>query len=301
MDNTIIVSDGEASPAPKKRKKFPVFAVINGIILGLFALLCLYPFVNLLLTSFSSQADYLNSFMLVIPCHFNFEAYKLIFMEDNIGRAFLLSLFVTIVGTAYSLVLTSLGAFVLTRRRLVGGKVFFAFVFIPMFFSGGLIPFFLTVKDLGLYDKVWSLFIPFGINIFNMIILRNFFSQMPAGIEESARMDGANDFTVFFRFVLPLSKAGLATIGLYYLVGYWNDWYWPMIFTGSNLDFTLAYALRDMLAQSTTDTSGSDPSLLYNQSREAATVIVALLPIVAIYPFIQKYFVKGVMLGAIKS
>ena len=299
--NRNVQTSKTAEIQPRKKRKFPIFQIINGTILILFSLLCLYPFFNLVLTSFSSQGDYLNSFMVVIPRHFNIEAYKQIFIQGNIGRAFLLSVFVTVAGTLYSMVLTALGAYAMTKRDLVGRKVFFIFIFITMFFSGGLIPFFLTVKDLGLYDNIFSLFIPFGINTFNMIILRNFFAQVPQSVVESCKLVGANDFTILWRFILPLSKAGLATIALFYLVERWNDWYWPMIFTGENLPATLAYELRNILSQKTTDASGSDPTLLYQQGREAATIIVALLPIVAVYPFIQKYFVKGVMLGAVKA
>ena len=273
--------------------------------LVLFGFLCLYPFVNQILISFASPADYLNSVLIVIPKNFNIEAYKYIFFQDRIGMAFAISLGVTVFGTAFNMLMTTFGAYALTKKQMPGRKLFFAFVLITMFFGGGLIPFYLTVKELGLSNSLLSLIFPFSINTFNMIILKKYFNQVPASVIESCKMDGAGEFTLLLRIVLPLSLAGIATISLFYLVERWNDWYWPMLFITDSGKFPLALELRNILSSNqSTGTGGGgnvDPSMLFSEGQKAATIVLAIFPILIAYPFVQKYFVKGVMLGAIKE
>ncbi len=288
-----------------KRKKIVAFDIINTAILLIFSLLCLYPFVNILLTSFSTEVDYYASTFMVIPRRLNFEAYKYIFLEGGILRSFLNSVFVGVVGVTYSMLLTSFGAYALTKKRLPGRKILFTFILITMFFGGGTIPTFLVIKDLGLYNNLLGLVLPFGISSYNMIVLRNFYANVPEEVIESAKLDGANDFIILFRLTMPLSLAGIATIALFYFVAKWNEWYWPMLLLQDTDKYTLSLQLRNILSDlQSADYNNSinvDSSKLYSKGQDSASIVVAILPILCIYPFVQKYFVKGVMLGSVKS
>lgn len=288
-----------------KRNKNTIFDIVIIVILALFSICCLYPFINILLTSFSTEADYLNSNILVIPRHFNIESYRYIFLEGGMLKSFGISGLVSICGVIYSMVLTSLGAYVLSKKKLPGQKIFFTMILITMFFGGGIIPFFFVLKSLKLYNSLLGLFIPFGISAYNMIVLRNFFVSVPDEVIESAKLDGASDFTILTRIVVPLSKAGFATIMLFYFVGFYNDWYWPMILIQNEDLYPLSLKLRNILSNAQAadyyKQINVDSGLLYSKGQDSASIIVSLIPILVIYPFVQKYFVKGVMLGSVKS
>ncbi len=298
-----------AAPAAKKRKKRKVkaFDVVIIAFFALFALVCVMPIVYLVLLSFASKSDYLqasSTTVLVFPLHFNFENYKVTLYQDNIMQAFGVSLFVTIFGCVYSMVLTSLGAYAFTKKGVPGLRIIFFFIVFTMFFGGGLVPMYLTIKDTVGTDNLFSLVIPFGINTFNMIILRNFFNQVPESIIDSCRLDGASEWRILFTFVLPLSGAGMATVLLYYIVAKWDDWYWPSLLLSNAKNLSpLALKIREGLnnARGEGQGGGWDPSRVFEQGSNAAMMIIGLLPIMAIYPFLQKYFTKGVMVGAIKS
>lgn len=295
----------ELAMSKRKKKKIDAFEIINIVVLTLFSLACLYPFVNILLTSFSTEVDYYASTLLVIPRHFTFEAYRYIFLEGGMLRAFLNSVLVAVLGVVYSMLMTSLGAYALTKRDMPGRKILFTFILITMFFGGGVIPFFLVIKDLGLYNSLLGLIIPFGINTFNMILLRNFFASVPNEVIESAKLDGANEFSILFKIIIPLSLAGIATIALFYFVSYWNDWYWPMLLLQDEELYTLSLKLRNILsnlqAADYFSSIGVDSEKLYANGQNAASIIVSMVPILCVYPFVQKYFVKGVMLGSVKT
>lgn len=291
----------------KKKKRIAVFDIFNYIFLLLLSLICIFPVAYELLLSFSSKTDYLNSTILVIPYHFNFEAYKYIFGQGRVLRALGVSVLVTVIGTIYSLILTFFGAYAFTKKNVPGLKIFFTIMIITMFFSGGIIPFYLTVKSIVGLNSLASLIIPFGINAFNLIIMRNFFSQVPNEIIESAKLDGASEFRILFQLVVPLSKSGIATVLLWYVVSYWDAWYWPSFFLNKKEElYPLALELRNLLQ----GLDGSNPvapgteldgTQLFGQGQNAATIMISILPILIFYPFIQKYFVKGVMLGSVKG
>lgn len=293
----------------KQKKREPrdwgIGMVLIYIVMILFALACAFPLLYELLLSFASMQDYMTAEYLVIPKDFNFENYKYILFQDRVGTAFLISVFVTAAGTAYTMLLNALGAYALTKSRMPGRKIFFAFVIITMFFDGGLIPFYLTVRDLKMTNTLWSLIIPFGVSTFDMILLRNFFSQVPEEMIESCKLDGAGEIRIFFGFVIPLSLAGIATITLFTIVAKWNDWYWPLIFLTLRDDlFPLALELRNVLM----DQQGAgvvdgviNTDKVFGQGQNAAMIIISIAPILCIYPFLQKFFVKGVMIGSVKS
>lgn len=289
----------------EKKQRMKLFDWINYFILGLFAIICVLPLVYVVLLSFSSKADYLQASLIVIPRHFNLECYKAIFFQERVGTAFGISVLVTVASVIYSMILTSLGAYAFTKKNVPGLKIIFSLIVLTMFFGGGLVPFYLTVRNTTGINNLWCLFIPFGINTFNMIILRNFFMQVPESLIESCRLDGAGEFTILFRFVLPLSTAGIATVSLFYLVARWDDWYWPSILLPSKTDlYPLALELRQALNNEAGEGHGQggwDPTKVFPQGQNAAMIVIALLPIMAIYPFLQKYFVKGVMIGSVKT
>ena len=304
MENINVGTNGTPPVRKKKKKRVSVWTVLIYAFIVLFTLACLFPIVYEVLLSFASKEDYLQSDFLIFPVHFNFENYKIILLQDRIPIAFLISVFLTVVNLVYSMAIDILAAYVLAQRDLPGRKIFFTFLLIPMFFSGGLVPFYLTLRSLNFTNNLLGLILPFGVGGFNVILLRNFFAQVPNDIIESASLEGVSDFRVLWQFVLPLSKAGIATISLFILVGKWNDWYWPMILLTEDNLFPLALELRNVLNSTRADLipDGSvDMNVIFAEGRNAAMIIVALLPIMAIYPFLQKYFVKGIMIGAIKS
>lgn len=290
-----------------RKQKITVFGIVNTVLLVLFGIICLFPLVYEALIAVASKVDYYQSNFITIPRHFTFENFRFIFKQSNIGWSFALSLFTTVIGTVYNMTLTIIGAYALSREDMPFKKVFFFFVLFTMFFGGGLVPFYLVVKNLGLlsYDftSVFSIIIPFGISGFNMIILRNFFRAVPEEILEACEIDGASQLRILVQFIVPLSKAGLATVALFYAVERWNDWYWPMLFI-TNADYApLALALRNILSSNTAldGVGGVDSTVTFAEGQSAATILVAILPIVCAYPFVQKYFVRGVMLGGVKS
>lgn len=304
MENINVGTNGTPPVRKKKKKRVSVWTVLIYAFIVLFTLACLFPIVYEVLLSFASKEDYLQSDFLIFPVHFNFENYKIILLQDRIPIAFLISVFLTVVNLVYSMAIDILAAYVLAQRDLPGRKIFFTFLLIPMFFSGGLVPFYLTLRSLNFTNNLLGLILPFGVGGFNVILLRNFFAQVPNDIIESAKLEGVSDFRVLWQFILPLSKAGIATISLFILVGKWNDWYWPMILLTEDNLFPLALELRNVLNSTRADLipDGSvDMNVIFAEGRNAAMIIVALLPIMAIYPFLQKYFVKGIMIGAIKS
>lgn len=289
------------------RKKISWFNIINATMLCLFGLLCVFPLFYEVLIAFSSKTDFYQSKFIVFPAHFTFENFKFIFNQNNIGRSLIISLFITIVGVIFNMILTIIGSYALSREDMPFKKAFFVFVLFTMFFGGGLIPFYITVKNLGLMQSnaisIFSVIIPFGISGFNMIILRNFFRAIPEEMIEACTLDGASQLRIMLSFVVPLSKAGLATVALFYAVERWNDWYWSMLFI-TNSDFApLSLVLRNVLFSNTALDSGGgvDSTITFAEGQSAATILIAILPIVAVYPFIQKYFVSGVMLGGVKG
>ena len=287
-----------------KKKKLTVYNVVVYGVLGIFSLLCFFPLAYVLLLSFSTEADWMNSTLLVIPKNFHFENYKANLLAGYIPQAFGNSIFLVVAKTLYQMTLTSLAAYAFTRKDVPGIRIIFTLFVIPMFFGGGLTPFYLVVDSTIGTENLWSLIIPFGIGTFNMIILRNFFSQVPESIIDSCRLDGASEFRILFSFVIPLSKAGIATIILYYLVAKWDDWYWPSIFLSDSPDLApLALKIRNGLndLRGEGEGGGWDVTKVYAQGMSAATMVIGLIPIMAIYPFLQKYFAKGVMLGSVKG
>ena len=295
----------EQSTKLRKKKKITVYYVIVYAFLALFSLICFFPLIYVLLLSFSTEADWMEATLLVIPKHFHIENYKANLLAGYIPQAFANSIFLVVVQTLYQMTLTSLGAYVFTRKETPGIRFFFTLFIIPMFFGGGLLPFYLTVRATTGLNNLMALIIPFGLSGYNMIVLRNFFSAVPESVIESCKIDGASDLRILFQFVLPLSKAGLATISLFYMVGTWNEWYWASILLQDIELYPLALLVRQSLnpgEMSADRWKGVyDSSKTYGEGLNAAMTVIALAPILAVYPILQKYFTQGVMIGSVKG
>ena len=236
--------------------------------------------------------------------HFlNLNSYQYVVHSKQFITSLGVSVFVTLAGTLISILLTVLAAYPLTKKDMPLGSLISLLYIITMFFGGGMIPTYLFYKQIGLYDNIWVLILPTAISPFNMILMRNFFESISPTLEESAKMDGASNLRILFQIILPLSKAAIATIGLFYAVSYWNSFFNALLFTGKRSLMPLQLYLRNLI-MSTTDLADSDWEARAKVSQEsirAATIIAAMVPILMVYPFLQKYFVKGVMIGAVKG
>ncbi|MCU6791820.1 carbohydrate ABC transporter permease [Paenibacillus sp. WQ 127069] len=283
-----------------------IFDSVNIIILAALAVITAYPFVYVIFASLSS-ADELtaHSGLLLKPLNLSLAAYKAVLKNPIIYSGYLNTLFIVVVGTAYNIIMTSMGAFVLSRKDFFWRKPITIMIVFTMFFGGGLIPNFLLVKNLGLMDSLWALIIPGAIGTWNLIIMRTAFQGIPDSLVESAHIDGAHDFIILFKIILPLALPTIAVMVLYYGVGHWNAWFGAMIYLRNRELWPLQLALREILISNSTDemmsgTVAQDRAAI-GETIKYATIMVATLPILAAYPFLQKYFVKGVMVGALKG
>ena len=265
----------------------------------------LYPFINSLAISLNNADDTTRGGITFYPRMFTMRNYELIFKNEKIYTAYIITIIRTVIGTVGGLFFTSILAFGLAHKALVGRKFYTMMCLIPMYFSGGLIPSYFLIRELGLTNNFWVYIFPMLVNLWNMMLMRSFFQGIPEALEESARIDGANDFIVLFRILFPLCLPVFAVLGLYYAVGNWNSWFNPMIFLQNRMLFPLQLVLREILINNdmtnmVTQTISGEQDL-YRALVKYCTIIVATLPILAIYPFIQRYFIKGVMIGAIKG
>ncbi|WP_257345928.1 carbohydrate ABC transporter permease [Pseudalkalibacillus decolorationis] len=282
------------------------FDFVNTLLMLILILATLYPFLYVLFASVSDPGLLAkNRGILLAPLDFSLKAYELVFNNAMIMIGYANTLFYVVVGTAINIFLTSLGAYALSRRNVMLKKPIMMMIVFTMFFSGGLIPTYLLIGDLGMMDTRWALIIPNAMSVWNLIIMRTAFQGIPESLEESARMDGANDFTILFRIILPLSLPVLAVMVLFYAVGHWNSYFSAMIYLRDRDLFPLQLVLREILITNSTDNFitgvGGGDRYPVGETVKYATIIVATLPILLLYPFLQKYFVKGVMIGSIKE
>ena len=283
-----------------------IFDVFNVVFLIAFAAATTIPFVYIIAGSFASQAEITARGFFLIPREPRFEAYHHIFASALLPRSMVVSIVLTVVGTFVSMLLTVTLAYPLAKKYLPGRGVMLSLVIFTMLFSGGMIPMFLTVRMFGLLNNFWALIIPNAISVWNLIVLKNFFQNLPEELEESARIDGASDFTVFVKIVMPLSTAAIATFSLFYAVGYWNGFtaallylpsapeLWPVQLVLRNIVIMAGGVIHDVIP---------DPNFVQPpaDSVRNAVIVFATVPILCVYPFIQKHFAKGVMVGAIKG
>ena len=289
----------------KKKRKIKLGTIVNYLLLALLSFVCLYPFLNVLAYSVSGYNAVLSNRVTIYPIDFTLEAYRQILGRTQIWMAMRTTVLITLVGTLLSLVLTVFAAYALSRQDLPGRKVFTVIILFTMYFGGGMIPTFLVVKGVGLYDMLGALFIPQSINVFNFIVMRTFFRNLPESLEEAARIDGASHMQSLVKIILPLSLPILATIGLFYAVGYWNSYFDALLYIQSPEKYTLQLRLRGLLFGEELNNSGANlegiGTQVMTQSLKMATVAVSTIPILIVYPWLQKYFVKGVMIGSVKG
>ncbi len=283
-----------------------ILEVFNYIFLSVIMLACLYPVWYVMVASFS-DSNLLTQHMglLLKPPGLSFDAYKKVFQNPMIMKGYMNTLFILIVGVILDLIMTSLGAYFLSRKRVMFKKPIMMIIIFTMFFSGGMIPFYLNLKDLHLTGTRWGLIILFMINTYNMIILRTSFESIPDSLVEAAQIDGAGHITILAQVVLPLSKAILAVMMLYYGVSIWNSWFWASAIIRNREMYPLQIILREILMQNdvssmTAGTSAMDTESI-GMTIKYATIMVATVPILCVYPFLQKYFTKGTMVGAVKE
>ncbi len=286
-----------------KKKKVTIGMVINYTLMTLLAFICLYPFLNVLAYSVSGYNAVLSGSVTFYPIDFTLEAYKEILGRTTIWTSMKTTIEITLLGTALSLVLTAFAAYGLSLQDLPGRKLFTGLILFTMYFGGGMIPTFLIVKGVGLYDTLGALFIPQSVSVFNFIVMRTFFRELPESLQDAARIDGASYMQVLIKIVLPLSLPIIATMGLFYAVGYWNSYFEALIYIQDVNKYTLQLRLRSLLFGSELTSNADDAGgvAVLTQSLKMAIVAVSTIPILIVYPWLQKYFVKGVMLGSIKG
>lgn len=285
------------------QKKFSFADIMVYLILGLAAIIILLPLWRILVISFSSQEVYLTDPYHLIPKSFNLTEYKRALGSiGGIAKALFRSVQITALGTTISMILTSLGAYALSKKDLPGRAVIFRLLVFTMFFSGGLVPFYVLVRNLKLIDTIWALVLPTAISTYNLIIMKNYFASIPESLEEAAKIDGYNDIQILFKIIIPISMPVFAAVSLFYGVALWNDYFSATLFINSNDMFPLQVLLRQMIIQDMVTaevgvmTSGSNM-----EQFKMACIVIGMIPVLLIYPFVQKYFTKGIMIGAVKE
>lgn len=280
-----------------------VFDIFNVLLMCTMMLLILIPLLHVLSASFSDPSAYVrHEGLLWHPLDFCLDAYKAVAKNKNILTGYMNTIFIVVVGTTINLISTLVAAYCLSRKNVMWNGVLMLAIVFSMYFSGGMIPFYLVVKGVGLNGSIWSLIIPTAVNTYNLIIMRTAMASVPESLEESAKLDGANHWTILWKIMVPLVKPTIAVICLYYAVEHWNSWFNAMLFIRDKAGYPLQLVLREILLQNDTSamTAGADDYLI-SETIQFATIVVATVPILAIYPFVQRYFVKGVMIGAVKG
>ena len=282
-----------------------IFDIVNIILLLALVFVIVMPVWHVVCYSFSDANRVMaTNGLLLLPEGFSLESYQAVARNPNIFTGYRNTIFIVIVGTLLSVLLTLMGAYVLSRKGFLWNRLLSLMVVFTMYFSGGMIPFYLTVRTVGLDGSIWSLIIPSAISTYNMIIMRTAMASVPASMEESATIDGAGHFRILFSIMIPLTKATLAVIALYYAVSNWNAWFNAMLFLRDKSLYPLQLILREILVQNDTTMMSAgmgEDQFLIGETIKYATIVVATVPILCVYPFLQKYFVKGVMIGAVKE
>ena len=278
------------------------------IFLSVFALSIIFPFYNMILISFADYEHVVKSVFYFYPRSFTLENYNRIFSDAKLVNSVYVSVRNVLAGTAMSLIITVFASYALSRRNVPFRRAMFYICIFTMYFSGGLIPWYLVLKNLGFVDNIWVMTVPGMLSTFNMILMRNYFLSLPDSLEESAKLDGAGEFIIMWRIIVPLSAPIMATVALFYAVGFWNEWFSAMLFIQNTKLIPLALLLRKLIIENSVELGDamanamrSNVVRVHGRSLQLATVTVATIPILCIYPFLQQYFTKGIMLGSIKA
>lgn len=304
LDTDPIVGASPRPRGPRPTRGFRVFQVVNTVILTGVVIVTLYPFVNVVARSLSDEAEIIAGRVNLLPRGLNFETYKFVFRDELFWTNYRNTVVYTVVATLISIVLTTCYAYVLSKSSLKGHKALVGLAIFTMFFSGGIIPNYVLVTSLGLKNTIWAVVLPNAISVFNLLVMKSFFENIPQELEEAAAIDGLGTYGTLLRIVLPLSKAVVATMLLLYSVTFWNAWFGAFIYMDRAELFPVTVYLRNLIS-SATSTTGVGAS--YEQATQVAaniqsvTMVLTVLPILLVYPFVQRYFVSGIMLGAVKG
>lgn len=283
---------------------YRVFRVANAIVLLLVCIVTLYPFLNLIAKAFSSEGYIAAGKVNLIPMGFNVDTFAVVLGDGMFWRNYGNTLLYTVVGTFISMALTTTYAYALSRPHLKGKGFFIGIAVFTMFFGGGLIPNYILVASfLGWRNSIWAVVVPGALSVFNLLVMKSFFENFPAELEEAAAIDGLSTYGIFFRIVLPLSKAVLATMTLFYAVAQWNSWFSAFLYLDNKSLFPVTVYLRNLIAAATgTQEAGAGADAVQISANiQSVTMLLTVLPIICLYPFIQRYFVSGVMLGSVKG
>ena len=296
----------------KRVKKYRVgqrstLDIVIAVILGFMTLAAVFPFYQVVLLSFADMASYAKHPLYLLPYCFDLTGYKTIFEDPMFFTSLGVTLFITIVGTALNMFLSVMGAYVLSRKYLMGRKVILNLIIFTMLFNGGLIPTYLVIKNLKLVNTVWAMILPCGISTYYLIIMKNYFMSLPDSLLEAARLDGANEWSILTRVVLPISVPFMATFILFYAVERWNEWYLANLYINKAALYPLQTYLRNVLISMSNTLNDIAKQFMQGHAKvnstavQMATIVVATVPILCVYPFVQRHFVKGVMVGGIKE
>ena len=275
--------------------------IVVCVILVLFALLIIFPFWHAFVISISSQEAYSKNSFLLWPTELDFTAYKSVFADSRLWNGYKITLILLFFGTLYQLFFTVITGYALSRKKWTGKNFVMNMILVTMFFGGGLIPYYYLIQSLGMMDTIWVMIIPGAIDTFNMLLMRNYFASLPAEMEESAKIDGANDIIIFARIFLPLSLPMLATVGLFFAVGNWNSWYNALIFIKDSSLWPLQMVLKEMIGSMSSQLERPDAPETFTEGMTMAAIFFTIVPIMCFYPFLQRFFVKGIVVGAIKG
>ena len=286
----------------KPTKGYRAFQVINTIIMIFVIFITLYPFVYLVAQSFSSDAAASAGKVTFYPIGFNVNTYKYILRDNQFFRYYGNTIFYTVVGTFISVACTALIAYPLSKPRLRLNKVITPLVVFTMYFAGGMIPNYIVITQwLGLQDSMWSIILPNAISTFNLLVMKSFFAGLPEELEEAAAIDGMNTYQIFLKIIIPLSKPIIATMCLFYMVTMWNEWFTPMLYLDSKDKWPVALYVRQLVEGANNTEIGSSDASSVQATVKSETMVLTSIPIICVYPFVQKYFVQGMTIGAVKG
>lgn len=286
------------------KNKGLIFEIVNTVIMLIIVAFTVYPILYVTAVSFSDTTSILAGKVGIFPRGFNLEAYQLMLMDERIPRAYFNSIIYTAVGVLINLAATAISAYPLSKRYFFGKKLYMKMIIISMYFYGGLIPAYLLVNSLHMVDTLWALVIPSAIGSVHLLIMKSFYESLSHAFYEAAYVDGASEYRIMFQIYIPLSKAALASLGIYFFMGHWNSFFTPLIYLNDPRKYPLQLILRDMLMESLAkDTSAVNPEVakMTPDALKNATIVITMIPVLLVYPFAQKYFIKGMTLGSIKG
>jgi putative aldouronate transport system permease protein len=283
------------------RGKDPLFTGMIYGLLSLALLLILVPFLYVVASSFATEQEFMSRGFFIIPHEWTIEAYGYLLSNDNFMRSFQNAMTITVTGTAINILLTSLMAYGLSKSWLKGRRTMNFMVLFTMIFAGGMIPTYIVVKELGLLNSYWALYLTGAIAPFNLIVMRSFFQNIPSELEESARIDGCSEMRLFWQIVMPLSMPAVVTFTLFYAVHNWNTYFYAILFLNNSNDMPLQVFLRQMLIESDSSMEEGSGGFSYTPAVKMAAVLITAFPLLVVYPFMQKYFNKGMLMGSVKG